>query len=126
VFTFQFFNDKIYSYTKKDIGKWQFAEIGVLVNFIIQKFYTYSGPRICLLSSTANPANFLGLGGSFGINLTNFRQANLQLHNRTNNNMLHMYVVDTVFPRIVSSLEYFPPLNSFRNKNLLIINSFLP
>ena len=32
----------------------------------------------------------------------------------------------TVFPHIVSSLEYFPPLNSFRSQKLLIINSFLP
>ena len=32
----------------------------------------------------------------------------------------------TVFPRIVSALEYFPPLNSFRGKNLLKINCFLP
>ena len=32
--------------------------------------------------------------------------------------------IDTVFPRIVSSLEYFPPLNSFRGQNLLKINSF--
>ena len=32
---------------------------------------------------------------------------------------------DTVFPRIVSALEYFPPLNSFRSQNLLKINSFL-
>ena len=32
----------------------------------------------------------------------------------------------TVFPHIVSPLEYFPPLNSFRSQKLLIINSFLP
>ena len=32
----------------------------------------------------------------------------------------------TVFPRIVSSLEYFPPLNSLRSQNLLLFNSFLP
>ena len=30
----------------------------------------------------------------------------------------------TVFQRIVSALQYFPPLNSFRGQNLLIINSF--
>ena len=29
----------------------------------------------------------------------------------------------TVFPRIVSSLEYFPPLNIFRSKNFLMINT---
>ena len=32
----------------------------------------------------------------------------------------------TVFPRIVSALEYFPPLNTFRGQNLLKINSFHP
>ena len=38
MFTFQFLNDKIYSYTKKKpFGTWQFGKIGVLVNFIIQK-----------------------------------------------------------------------------------------
>ena len=35
-------------------------------------------------------------------------------------------ILNTVFPHIVSSLEYFPPLNNFRSQNLLIINSFLP
>ena len=34
--------------------------------------------------------------------------------------------LNTVFPRIVSALEQFPPLNSFRGQNLLKINSFLP
>ena len=34
-----FLNDKICSYTKKKLfGTWQFGKIGVLVNFIIQKF----------------------------------------------------------------------------------------
>ena len=34
-----FLNDKIYSYTKKNlIDTWQFGKIDVLVNFIIQKF----------------------------------------------------------------------------------------
>ena len=33
-----FLNDKIYSYTKKLFGTWQFGKIDVLVNFIIQKF----------------------------------------------------------------------------------------
>ena len=30
----------------------------------------------------------------------------------------------TVFPRIVSTLEYFTPLNSFRSQDLLLLNSF--
>merc|ERR1712037_44275 len=34
-------------------------------------------------------------------------------------------IADTVFPRIVSALEYFPPLNTFRGQNLLKFNSFL-
>ena len=37
-----------------------------------------------------------------------------------------VYNRGTVFPRIVSALEYFPPLNSFRGQNLLKINSFRP
>ena len=74
MFTFQFLNDKIYSYIKKKpYGTWQFGKIGVLANSIIPKlkskhlvclsflwrqvflrewqkiFYTYSGPR-CILS----------------------------------------------------------------------------
>jgi hypothetical protein len=32
----------------------------------------------------------------------------------------------TVFPQIVSALEYFPSLNTFRGQNLLKINSFRP
>ena len=38
VFTFQFLNGEIYSYTKKKpFGTWQFGNIVVLVNFITQK-----------------------------------------------------------------------------------------
>ena len=37
VFTFQFFNDKVYSNTKKTFGTWPFHKIGVLVNLVIQK-----------------------------------------------------------------------------------------
>ena len=42
--------------------------------------------------------------------------------------IFHRYVSlwSTVFPHIVSSLELFPPLNSFRGQNLLMINSFFP
>ena len=74
MFTFQFLNDKIYSYTKKTpFGTYQFGEISVLVNCIIQKLnhlfgsvfsgdsfffegtrenilYIYSGPKIAHLS----------------------------------------------------------------------------
>ena len=35
-------------------------------------------------------------------------------------------ITHTVFPQIVSALEYFPPLNSFHSQNLLNISSFYP
>ena len=33
-----FLNDKMYNYTKKKLGTWQFVKVYILVNFIIQKF----------------------------------------------------------------------------------------
>ena len=50
MFTFQLFNDKIYSYIyqKKPFGTWQFGKIGVLVELIIQKWK--SRHLVCLSS----------------------------------------------------------------------------
>ena len=64
-----------------------------------------------------DPINLLLWGGSCGINLTNFRQTNLKLHNRTNKNMIHMYGVDMHFDMFAKSPHAYAIIWTCRDKN---------
>ena len=109
----------------------------VLTNFIITKCGNYSraesiqGRKLLIIRRFWPRKVFKGgnysraetiRGNTVGISLLYttqiFRLSALNLEIVANSN--------TVFPRIGSALEYFPPLNTFRSQTLLIINSFLP
>ena len=62
---------------------------------------------------------------SWSVGSASGRKSSLLVQCGVTRNLWFKVSLITVFPHIVSSLEYFPPLNNFRSKNLRIINSFL-